>query len=55
MKKNPSAVGDATGLFGMVLMSVGTSMIYRPAGVILGGVLLVLLALFGFKPEKTEN
>lgn len=45
-------VRDITGLAGAACMAVGAGMIYRPAGVLLGGIILVLLALFGFAPEK---
>ena len=43
---------DLVGCTGILLVAVGAGMIYRPAGIILGGALLVLLALFGFSPEK---
>jgi hypothetical protein len=49
-----SILRDATGILGVGLMAVGAGMIYRPAGVLLGGALLVLLALFGFS-ARTEN
>ena len=52
MKKNLS---DTTGLLGCALVSLGAGMVYRPAGVIVAGILLVLLALFGFKPENSEK
>lgn len=47
-----SILRDCAGLAGAVLFAFGAGMIYRPAGVMLGGVLLVLLAIFGFGPEK---
>jgi hypothetical protein len=43
---------DIVGLVGAALIALGAGMIYRPAGVLVGGVLLVSLALFGFSPEK---
>jgi hypothetical protein len=43
---------DIVGLIGAALIAVGAAMIYRPAGLLVAGVLLVSLALFGFSPEK---
>ena len=43
---------DIVGLLGVALIAVGAGMIYRPAGILAAGLLLVALALFGFSPEK---
>jgi len=45
-------IRDLFGLAGCALMALGAGMIYRPAGIILGGAFLLVLALFGFSPEK---
>jgi 4-amino-4-deoxy-L-arabinose transferase-like glycosyltransferase len=49
MKKH---VGDIIGCAGVALLSFGVGMLSRPAGIIVLGAALVLLALFGFGPEK---
>lgn len=51
MKLKQTIVRDVTGLVGAALVSVGAGMVYRPAGVILGGTILVLLAMFGFTAD----
>lgn len=48
-------IADVLGCVGVVMVSVGAGMIYRPAGIILGGVLLIALALFGFKPVSKDS
>lgn len=55
MSKLQYIIADVVGLAGMVLMSVGAGMIYRPAGFIVGGIQLVALALFGFTPQKRSG
>jgi hypothetical protein len=52
MKKH---LRDIVGMAGAALVSIGASMVYRPAGVILAGAFLVLLALYGFGTEKTDK
>jgi hypothetical protein len=51
MKSKQTIIRDVTGLAGAALVSVGAGMVYRPAGVILGGIILVLLAMFGFTAD----
>jgi hypothetical protein len=46
---------DIVGLLGCALVSLGAGMVYRPAGVIVAGILLVLLALFGFAPDSNKK
>jgi amino acid permease len=52
MKKN---LRDIVGIAGMALVSVGAGMIYFPAGVVIAGLLLVVVALFGFTPDKPQK
>jgi hypothetical protein len=46
---------DIVGLLGCALVSFGVGMIYIPAGVIAAGILLMLLALFGFAPDSNKK
>jgi len=41
----PAVARDAAGIGGCAMVAVGTGMIYVPAGVIVGGLMLVALAL----------
>jgi hypothetical protein len=46
---------DIVGLAGMALIAVGAGMVYLPAGFIAGGVLMLLIALFGFTPVASKK
>jgi amino acid permease len=46
---------DVVGLAGMALIAVGAGMVYIPAGFMVGGALMLLLALFGFTPEAEKK
>lgn len=46
MPKVRERLRDVAGLAGIVAITAGAGMIYRPAGFIVGGILLVVLAIY---------
>ena len=46
---------DIVGSLGLVLVAFGAGLVFRPAGVILVGAFLVIVALFGFTADKPQK
>ncbi len=55
MRKNAFRLHDAALLLGALLTALGAGMVYLPAGVIAGGILLIALAVLDGCDDSENN